>query len=59
MDSKNLLEGLDKSGKGQAITYELVSDEKIEVFIREVIRVYPQDFKAVVSSFGEWVKQWE
>jgi hypothetical protein len=35
------------------------SDEKIEVEIREVLRVRPQDFGALKNSFEAWVSGWE
>jgi hypothetical protein len=38
---------------------ELRDDEKFEVEIREVVRIRPQDFKALKDSFEEWRNKWE
>jgi len=54
---KNLLTRLDKSGESAIIVER--DDEKIEVEIREIIRVRPQDFGALKNSFEEWAKNWE
>ncbi len=58
MEGENLQPGLDKPGKSQALTY-VPNDEKIEVEIREIIRVRPQDFAALKASFEEWVQAWD
>jgi hypothetical protein len=58
VDSKNLREGLDKLRPSETITTER-SDEKIDVEIREIIRVRPQDFSALKNSFEDWAKNWE
>jgi len=34
-------------------------DEKIEVEIREIIRIRPQDFSALKHSFEEWAIKWD
>jgi hypothetical protein len=34
-------------------------DEKFEVEIREVVRIRPQDFRALKDSFEEWRNKWE
>jgi hypothetical protein len=34
-------------------------DEKFEVEIREVVRIRPQDFKALKDSFEEWRSKWD
>lgn len=34
-------------------------DEKFEVEIREVVRIRPQDFRALKDSFEEWRNLWE
>lgn len=57
MDSENLQQGPSKSGKGKAIKY-LPVDEKIDVEIREIIRIRPADFEALKNSFEEWANQW-
>lgn len=58
MDSKNLREGLDKLRPSETIITER-TDEKIDVEIREIIRVRPQDFSALKNSFEDWAKNWE
>lgn len=57
MARKDLLTRLDKSGESEIIVER--DDEKIEVEIREIIRVRPQDFGALKNSFEEWAKEWE
>ena len=56
MESKNLRARLSQHGESEAI---IPLDEKIEVEIREIIRVRPQDFSALKNSFEEWAKNWE
>jgi hypothetical protein len=34
-------------------------DEKIPVEIRDIIRIKPQDFAALKSSWEKWAAQWE
>jgi hypothetical protein len=34
-------------------------DQKIEVEIRHIVRVKPEDFKAVRDSFEEWALKWD
>ena len=34
-------------------------DEKIEVIIKECVRIRPQDFSAFKHSFEAWVNQWD
>jgi hypothetical protein len=34
-------------------------DEKITVEIAEVVRIRPQDFSALKSSFEEWASTWD
>lgn len=34
-------------------------DEKIEVEIREVIRIRPQDFAILKDSFERWAQKWD
>ena len=34
-------------------------DEKVEMLIKEVIRIRPQDFSACKHSFEAWVNQWD
>lgn len=56
MESKDLLSGSSEQGESQTI---IRSDEKIEVEIRDVIRIRPQDFEAFKNSFEEWASKWE
>lgn len=53
MAKKNILKNIDEK-----ITTER-QDEKIDVEIREIIRVRPQDFSALKNSFEAWAKTWE
>ena len=46
-----------KSGQGEDLTY--LYDEKIPVQIRDIIRISPQDFAALVKSFADWRAQWD
>ena len=46
------------SGQGQEPVI-VISDEKVEVEIREVIRIHARDFEALKNSFAAWSKQWE
>lgn len=57
MENKNLQPKLDQLGESEIITERL--DEKIEVEIREILRVRPSDFSALKNSFEEWSKSWE
>jgi len=34
-------------------------DEKIEVIIKECVRIRPQDFSAFKHSFEAWINTWE
>lgn len=34
-------------------------DDKFEVTIKEVVRIRPQDFRALKDSFEEWRDKWE
>jgi hypothetical protein len=34
-------------------------DEKVNVEIREIVRIRPQDFQALKSSFEEWARTWD
>ena len=55
--SQDLLKGSTAKGKGEVITIE--RSEKIEVEIREIIRIYPADFEALKNSFEEWAESWQ
>jgi hypothetical protein len=43
---------------GQRVRY-VDTDQKIDVEIRDIIRIKPSDFSALKNSFEEWAKQWE
>jgi hypothetical protein len=34
-------------------------DEKVTVEIREIVRIRPQDFQALKSSFEDWAQTWD
>ena len=59
MESKNLQPGLTKPRKGKALKVITDYDRKIDVEIRDIIRIKPQDFSALKNSFEEWAKQWD
>lgn len=59
VESENLQSGLDKQGESEVIEYENLNEEKIEVEIREVLRISPKDFLALKNSFDTWVKSWK
>jgi hypothetical protein len=37
----------------------VVLDEKVEVFIKEIIRINPQDFQAFKHALEDFVKDWD
>lgn len=51
------LRGEQPKKKEEEIKY--IRDDKIEVEIREIVRIKPQDFAALKNSFEEWASQWE
>jgi hypothetical protein len=60
MESENLLARFGKSRESEALEPKIERiDEKIDVEIREIIRVRPQDFSALKNSFEDWAKTWE
>lgn len=60
MAGEDLQPELDQQGESEAITYTpKQDDQKIEVEIREVVMVRPQDFHALKNSFEEWASKWE
>jgi hypothetical protein len=60
MDGKNIQSGLSEPGESTPIKYiPYPHEEKIEVYIREVIRVHIGDLPAVKHSFEMWAKQWD
>lgn len=34
-------------------------DMRIEFEIREIVRIYPKDVEAFMSSFNDWASNWE
>ena len=58
MDGQDLQPGTGKPGESKDLKYIPV-DEKIEVEIREIIRVRPQDFHVLKNSFEDWIKNWD
>lgn len=56
MEGENLQPKPSQLGSGKIIVERL--DEKIEVEIREVLRVRPKDFDALKNSFEEWANMW-
>jgi hypothetical protein len=63
VDSKDLQPRFNQRGQSEVIDIpEAITeraDEKIDVEIREIIRVRPQDFSALKNSFEDWAKNWE
>lgn len=57
MDGKDLQPGSDQPGESQTLTYS-PNDEKIEVEIREIVRIRPHEFQAFKASFEEWASTW-
>lgn len=45
-----------KFGESKIVKEE---ERKIEVEIREVVRIYPRDFAALKNSFEEWSAKWD
>jgi hypothetical protein len=58
VDRQDLQPRPSEQGEGAAITYAPL-DEKIEVEIREIVRIRPQDFRALKDSFEDWLKNWD
>lgn len=58
MDRTDLFKRSGKQGQSTALKY-IPIDEKIEVEIRDIIRVKPQDFGALKNSYESWAKGWE
>lgn len=56
MEGEGVQSGLDKQGEGAVIVVR--EDEKIEVEIREILRVRPQDFGPLKNSFEDWANSW-
>ena len=58
MEVKDIQQGSSESGEGEAVNY-VHEVQKVDVEIREVVRIRPQDFSALKNSFEEWAKQWD
>lgn len=60
--SKNIRKGLSQSGESEIIEDNEVkyipTQQKIEVEIRDIIRISPGDFSALKDSFEEWASKW-
>jgi len=61
MERGNLQPGnLQQQEQGKLVEPEIIRNEdKFEVEIREMVRIRPQDFKALKDSFEEWRNKWE
>ena len=57
MEGQDFQQGFNQQRKSEVVTVER-SDEKIEVEIREVIRIKPEDFGALKNSFEDWASGW-
>lgn len=57
MAGKNIQPGSNRIKEGENLEY--IADEKVDVEIREIVRIYPRDFDALKKSFEEWAKSWE
>lgn len=60
MARQNILTRSSGSRQGKNVNVEIIPlDEKIPVEIRDIIRIKPQDFAALKSSWEKWAAQWE
>lgn len=60
MDRENLFKRSGQSGESESVEIRVVdNDEKIDVEIREIIRIKPQDFAGLKNSFEHWADQWQ
>jgi len=61
MERSNLQPGnLQQQEQSKLVTPKTIrDDDKFEVEIREMVRIRPQDFKALKDSFEEWRNKWE
>jgi hypothetical protein len=57
LEDKNLQSGLSKQGESEVIVER--NSEKIEVEIREIMRIRPEDLKPFKDSFESWVDSWQ
>lgn len=58
MDSNNSITPINEQKTQSELTTEY-NDEKVEVIIKEVVRIRPQDFSAFKHSFEAWVNTWD
>jgi len=56
--SKDLLARSPEPRKSAALAMPRYDEEKIEVEIRDIIRVKPSDFAAIKNSYAEWASMW-
>lgn len=56
MEGENLQQGFNQQRESETIIRD---DEKIEVEIREILRIRPQDFAPLKNSFEEWASKWQ
>jgi hypothetical protein len=59
---KNLLARSDQPEESAPIKEQLKyvrDDRKFDVEIREIVRIKPVNFEALLNSFEEWAKQWQ
>jgi len=55
---QDLQPGTDQPGEGKDLNIEYIPDEKIEIEIREIVRIHPKDFHVLKASFEDWIKTW-
>lgn len=58
MESEDLQSGLGEPRESENLKY-VPDTQKIDVEIREIVRIKPQDFSALKLSFEEWARQWD
>lgn len=69
MAGKNIRKRLSKSRQSEDIDDDfvaesedtpqyVVSEQKVDVEIRDILRIKPQDFSALKDSFEEWASKW-
>ena len=58
MEIEDLRARSSQSGESAPEIKYIPVDEKIEPEIRELVRIRPEDFRALKVSFEEWANQW-
>jgi hypothetical protein len=63
VESKDLRKGSSQSGESEVIIKKpdpvyIPSEQKIDVEIRDILRIKPSDFSALKDSFEEWASKW-